>query len=94
MTTYRLIWWLSSDGIFDETRFSSISRPKDLQVSTNIQEVDDDQLQSQDFPSNSVDDETRLSFDFNVNEADKCVYSKFDDKDMGLSFAFMSMTYS
>ena len=75
---------MSSDGIFDETRFSSISRPKDLQVSTNIQEVDDDQLQSQDFPSNSVDDETRLSFDFNVNEADKCVYSKFDDKGHGV----------
>ena len=37
----------SRDVIFDETRFSSIGRPKDLQVSTNVQEIDEDQLESQ-----------------------------------------------
>ena len=42
----------SRDAIFDETRFSSISRPKDLKVSTNDQEIDEDQLESQNVPSN------------------------------------------
>ena len=42
----------SRDAIFNETRFSSIGRPKDLHVSTNIQEVGKDQLESQNVPSN------------------------------------------
>ena len=41
----------SRDAIFDETRFSSIGRPKDLQVSTNVQEIDEDQLESQNVSS-------------------------------------------
>src|SRR5688572_32568822 len=42
----------SRDAIFDETRFSSIGRPKDLQFSTDVQEVDDDQPDTQHGSSN------------------------------------------
>ena len=42
---------MPKDAIFDETRFLPIVRPKDLQVSANVQEIDEDQLESQNVPS-------------------------------------------
>ena len=50
----------SRDATSDETRISSIGRSKDLQLSTNFQEVENDQLESQNVPSNDEYIETSL----------------------------------
>ena len=50
----------SREVIFDETRFSLVGRPKDQQLSTNFQDVYNDQLESQDVLANDEHVENSL----------------------------------